>query len=452
VLASSLAEQLARGEVELPPALAPVSLVTLVAEAMGQWPNVAGRFFGALGNVGINVRAIAQGASSRSIGCVVDAADTAEAVRTVHAAFNLAETEVNVLLLGRGTVGGRLLAQLEATREALRARQGIDARLFGVVDRHGARVNPRGLLPSELPPRSSAPAGPPPELTEVLDRLARLQLPVLVDCTAEDGMEAVYVEAFRRGIHVVAANKKPLALPLVHRAQVADVARRHFRAWHYETTVGAGLPVIETLKNLVATGDVVERIDGSLSGTLGFLCQEVMSGTPLSAAVRTARDRGYTEPHPRDDLSGLDVARKALILARELGLQLELEDVAVEPFVDAALLAEDDPERFLRQLVAHDEAFAARVARYVAAGRTLRYLMQIVPGAEGRKVRVGPVAVEPGHPAVPLRGAEALVAFTTARYREYPLIVRGAGAGGDVTAAGVLADVLRLTQNVRGRR
>ncbi|MGZ3480178.1 MAG: aspartate kinase [Myxococcaceae bacterium] len=452
VLTSSLAEQLARGEVELPPALAPVSLVTLVAEAMGQWPNVAGRFFGALGNVGINVRAIAQGASSRSIGCVVDAADTAEAVRTVHAAFNLAETEVNVLLLGRGTVGGRLLAQLEATREALRARQGIDARLFGVVDRHGARVNPRGLLPSELPPRSSAPAGPPPELTEVLDRLARLQLPVLVDCTAEDGMEAVYVEAFRRGIHVVAANKKPLALPLVHRAQVADVARRHFRAWHYETTVGAGLPVIETLKNLVATGDVVERIDGSLSGTLGFLCQEVMSGTPLSAAVRTARDRGYTEPHPRDDLSGLDVARKALILARELGLQLELEDVAVEPFVDAALLAEDDPERFLRQLVAHDEAFAARVARYLAAGRTLRYLMQIVPGAEGRKVRVGPVAVEPGHPAVPLRGAEALVAFTTARYREYPLIVRGAGAGGDVTAAGVLADVLRLTQNVRGRR
>jgi aspartokinase/homoserine dehydrogenase 1 len=156
-----------------------------------------------------------------------------------------------------------------------------------------------------------------------------------------------------------------------------------------------------------------------------------MTGTPLSVAVRAARDRGYTEPHPRDDLSGLDVARKALILARELGLQLELEDVAVEPFVDASLLAEDDPEAFLRSLAPHDEAFAARVQRYAAAGRTLRYLMQIVPGAEGRKVRVGPVAVEAGHPAVPLRGAEALV---------------------DVTAAGVLADVLRLTQNVRGRR
>ena len=452
VLETALAEPLLRGEVELPPARTPVSLVSLVAEAMGQWPNVAGRFFGALGNVGINVRAIAQGASSRSIGCVVDAAETPEAVRTVHAAFNLAQTEVNVLLLGRGTVGGRLLAQLEETRDALRTRQGVDARLFGVVDRHGAHVDPRGLLPSELPPRASGPAGTPPDLTELLDRLSRLQLPVLVDCTAEDGMEQLYVEAFRRGIHVVSANKKPLALPLERRAQLLDVARRHFRAWHYETTVGAGLPVIETLKNLVATGDVVERIDGSLSGTLGFLCQEAMAGKPLSEAVRAARDRGYTEPHPRDDLSGLDVARKALILARELGLQLELEDVAVEPFVDAALLAEDDPERFLRQLASQDGAFASQVQRTIAAGRTLRYLVQIVPGAEGRKVRVGPVAVEAGHPAVPLRGAEALVAFTTARYQDYPLIVRGAGAGGDVTAAGVLADVLRLTQNVRGRR
>jgi aspartokinase/homoserine dehydrogenase 1 len=452
VLEAALADLVATHEVELPPARAPVTLVSLVAEAMGQWPNVAGRFFGALGNVGINVLAIAQGASSRSISSVVAAADTAEAVRTVHAAFNLAETEVNVLLLGRGTVGGRLLLQLEETRESLRARHGIATRLFGVVDRHGAHVDPRGLTLAELPPRSAEPAGPPPSMPELLDRLSRQPVPVLVDCTAADGMEDLYVEAFRRGIHVVAANKKPLALPQERRAEVLEVARRHFRVWHHETTVGAGLPVIETLRNLVATGDVVERIDGSLSGTLGFLCQEVMAGTPLSVAVRTARDRGYTEPHPRDDLSGLDVARKALILARELGLRLELAEVAVEPFVDAALLADDDPDRFLRQLAAHDDAFGLQVARYVAAGRTLRYLMQIVPGAEGRKVRVGPVAVDAGHPAVPLRGAEALVAFTTARYREYPLIVRGAGAGGDVTAAGVLADVLRLTQNVRGRR
>ena len=370
---------------------------------------------------------------------------------TAPAILDLAELEVNVLLLGRGTVGGRLLVQLEDTRESLRRSQGVVTRLFGVVDRHGATVDAAGLVRSELPPRSTAPAGSPPEVLPLLDRLRRSALPVLVDCTAADGMETLYLEAFRRGIHVVAANKKPLVLPLERTAAVADTAGRHLRAWHYETTVGAGLPVIETLRNLIATGDVVERIDGCLSGTLGFLCQELMAGSPLSVAVRTARDRGYTEPHPRDDLSGLDVARKALILARELGLSLELEDVAVEPFVEPSLLAENDPERFLRSLAAHDEAFGARVVRHATAGRTLRYLAQIVPGAGGRKVRVGPLAVEPGHPAVPLRGAEALVSFTTARYRDDPLVVRGAGAGGDVTAAGVLADVLRLTRNAGGR-
>jgi aspartokinase/homoserine dehydrogenase 1 len=447
-----LAESVTAGDVELPPVQSPVTLVTLVAEAMGHWPNVSGRLFGALGNVGINVRASAQGASSRSISCIVDAEDTREAVRTVHAAFNMAESEVNVLLLGRGTVGGQFLSQLESTAAVLRKQHGVNPRLFGVVDRHGVHVDPHGLQPSKLPPRSSAWEVAPPDIVSLLDRLSRRYVPVLVDCTAAEGMEQLYVEALRRGIHVVSANKKPLAIPLTTHQRIAAVASAHFRSWHYETTVGAGLPIIETLKNLVRTGDVVERIDGSLSGTLGFLCHEVMAGTPLSVAVRTARDRGYTEPHPRDDLSGLDVARKALILARELGLPLELSDVAVEPFVDAALLDEDDPERFLQRLAKHDAAFAAQVARYAAAGRTLRYLVQILPRAEGRKVRVGPVAVEPDHPAVPLRGAEALVAYTTARYREYPLIVRGAGAGGDVTAAGVLADVLRLTQNVRGRR
>ena len=169
--------------------------------------------------------------------------------------------------------------------------------------------------------------------------------------------------------------------------------------------------------------------------------------------MRTARARGYTEPHPRDDLSGLDVARKALILARELGCELELSDVEVEPFVPRALLEEEDPERFLRALVSHDAQVAAQVTQYRAQGRSLRYLAQLEVLAGGSaRLRVGPVAVDAEHPAMGLRGAEALVAFFTERYRDYPLIVRGAGAGGAVTAAGVLSDILRLAQNVRGRR
>ena len=358
------------------------------------------------------------------------------------------ERQQSILLVGRGTVGGRFLAQLEATALPLRASRGVATRLVGVVDRHGIHFDGRGLRVAGLPPRSSEPPGPPPDLLPLLERLARLPSPVLVDCTAADGMEVPYQEAFRRGIDVVAANKKPLALPMVARDALLAEARHHCCAWHYETTVGSSLPVIETLRALVATGDSVERIEGSLSGTLGYLCQAVMAGTPLSGAVRVARERGYTEPHPRDDLSGLDVARKALILAREAGLRLELKEVAVEPLVPAPLLAEDDPERFLSRLANHDLEVGERITRLAAAGRALRYLVQIVPGAD-RPVRVGPVAVERDHPAILLRGVEALVAFSTRRHRDYPLVVRGAGAGGEVTAAGVLADVLRLPRSVR---
>jgi aspartokinase/homoserine dehydrogenase 1 len=287
---------------------------------------------------------------------------------------------------------------------------------------------------------------------DVLPELARLPNPVLVDCTAAAGMEEVYVAAFGHGINVVSANKQPLALPQAKRDAMHAAARRHYRVYHYETTVGAALPVIETLKNLVRTGDRVIKIEGAFSGTLGFLCECLTMGEPLSGAVRRAKDLGYTEPHPRDDLSGLDVARKALILARELGLRLDLSDVALSPFVPAEFLAEDDPEKFLQDLVKADGGMSARVAAFKAEGKLLRYLAHIEPEATGPKITVAPVGVDASHPAATLRGAEAFVAFHTERYSQFPLVVRGAGAGGDVTAAGVLADILRLAQNIRGRK
>jgi aspartokinase/homoserine dehydrogenase 1 len=231
-----------------------------------------------------------------------------------------------------------------------------------------------------------------------------------------------------------------------------SAARRHYRVYHYETTVGAALPVIETLKNLVRTGDRVIKIEGAFSGTLGFLCERLTGGEPLSAAVRRAKGLGYTEPHPRDDLSGLDVARKALILARELGLRLDLSDVALSPFVPAEFLAEDDPEKFLQGLERADGDMSARVAAFKAEGKLLRYLARIEPEATGPKITVAPLGVDAAHPAATLRGAEAFVAFHTERYSQFPRVVRGAGAGGDVTAAGVLADILRLAQNIRGRK
>ena len=450
-VADALAREITRGDLAPPRVAEPVTVLTLVAEAMGHTVGVAGRFFGALGSIGVPVRASAQGATSRAICAVIDADHTAVAVRAVHAAFNLAREQVSLLVLGKGTVGGNLLAQIAAERENLLRRSDLALKVVGVADSAGALFDDEGLDPHAVRAQLDARDLPRVSTGEVLDRLARLPVPVLVDCSAADGMESLYTEALARGIHVVTANKKPLVLPQPERARIFDAARAAHRGLRYETTCGASLPVIETLKNLVRTGDTVTLVEGSLSGTLGYLCNEVMRGVALSAAVRDAKARGYTEPHPRDDLTGLDAARKALILARELGLQAELDDVAVEPFVPREILAEPDLARFFAALEAHDAAFADHVAALRAQGLTLRYLARVEPGDGAPRLRVGPVGVAADHPAVRLRGSEAFVAFTTARYAEYPLVVQGAGAGGAVTAAGVLADVLALSQSLRGR-
>ena len=452
LIEKELGAELQSGDLTLAAPRAPVTMVTLVAEAMGRKPNVAGRFFGAIGRAGVGVRAIAQGSAQRSISCVVDAGDTAVAVRTVHAAFNLSHAEISVFLLGKGLVGRSLLAQLHRQSAALRGHHDVQVRLVGLADSAGAIIEPQGLEPSGAIGLLGAAAAK-HELRDVrtlLPALARLPNPVMVDCTAADGMAGLYAAAFATSINVVSANKKPLSLPQSEHDALKAAARRHYRVYQYETTVGAALPVIETLKDLVRTGDNVVRIEGAFSGTLGFLCERLAAGEPMSAAVRRARELGYTEPNPRDDLSGLDVARKALILARELGLRLDLGDVALEPLVPAAYLQEGDPEKFLVSLAALDQSMGARVQELKQRGSLLRYLARIEPGAAGPKVTVGPVEVDSAHPAAALRGAEAFVAFYTERYRDYPLIVRGAGAGGDVTAGGVLADILRLGQTIRG--
>ena len=454
-VAEALAPEIQSGDLRIEPVLSPVTLVTLVGENMGAQPNVAGKFLNSIGSAGIAVRAVAQGASARSISCVVDADQTATAVRTVHGAFNLSHTQLSVLLLGKGVVGGSLLQQIDRQNQALGREHDVQVRLVGIGSSRGALFEPEGLPPLEaisLLEKALEAGKTAKDVSSLLKRLSQLPNPVVVDCSAAPGMEKIYRAAFEHGINVVSANKQPLALPQAERVALLGSARQHFRAYHYETTVGAALPVIETLKNLVRTGDHVITIEGAFSGTLGFLCDQLAQGDPLSVAVRKAKDLGYTEPHPRDDLSGLDVARKAIILARELGLQVELKDVVLEPFVPAENLREDDPEKFLQSLAKLDATVAARVSASMAQGKLPRYLARITPGAAGQQVTVGPIDVDASHPAASLRGSEAFVAFHTERYRQYPLVVRGAGAGGAVTAAGVLADILRLAQNIRGRR
>ncbi|NOU28479.1 MAG: bifunctional aspartate kinase/homoserine dehydrogenase I [Polyangiaceae bacterium] len=449
-LERAFAAELVRGALPKLRATEDVTLLTLVAEAMGQAPNVAGRFFGALGALGINVRAATQGATSRAISAVVSRADTPAAVRAVHAAFNLSREQVNILLLGVGTVGGQVLAQLGEQRQARLRDHDLDLRVFGVAGRTKAVHRTEGLDPATAAEALRS-QGVPWNVDELLDALARLPVPILVDCTASEDMAPVYLAALRRGIHVVAANKKPLADTFAQYTNLRTAARKAHRAYRYETTVGASLPIVETLANLVRTGDRVRLVEGSFSGTLGYLANEVMAGVPLARAVARAKELGYTEPHPRDDLSGKDAARKALILAREVGLSVELDQVTVTPFVPESILAHDDLGDFFAALERADDAFADRIRGLKAEGRVLRYLARIDLTQQVPTLEVGPVGVPADHPATRLRGSEAFVAFTTERYAEYPLVVQGAGAGGAVTAAGVIADVLALSQGLRGR-
>ncbi len=353
---------------------------------------------------------------------------------------------LSLLVLGKGKVGSNLLDQVRAQRRSLESDYDFDLRVVGLADSRRALFDEAGIaLESWREALAAAPeAGPvtAATATPLLDRLQRLPAPVLVDLTAADGMDEVYLEAFRRGIHVVSANKRPLAAPRAARERLFAARRQRGCHFHYETTVGASLPVIDTLKNLVRTGDRVRLVEGSLSGTLGFALSEAAKRTPLSMALRWARELGYTEWDPREDLSGLDTARKAVILARELGLEVEVGEVRLEPFAPAEVTAPGTIEALTDALRAWEAAFAEKVRQAREGGDELRYLARIDVAAG--TVGVGFEEVGPAHRAARLRDVEAYVAFTTDRYRESPLLVQGAGVGGAITAGGVLADVLRV--------
>lgn len=358
----------------------------------------------------------------------------------------VSDSTASVLLVGTGVVGSAVIAILHGVAPPR------DLELVGIANTRaavlaaGARVSrdeARSVIAKE------ASAQPLAIGDDLLDALAARPHPVLVDATAADDMDELYVRALARGIHVVTANKKPLAAPWARRERLFDLSlRRPSTRLRYEATVGAGLPVIETLKDLVRTGDRVRRIECVLSGTLGFLVNEVHAGTPLSQAVAVAKDRGFTEPDPREDLGGTDVARKAVVLARELGARIETSDVDLEPFVPAALLRGSSAEGIVRDLGSIDADVAAKVARAKARGEKLVYLARIEVNGDEVRASAGPITVSLDHPAATLGGSSALVAFTTARYDRDPLVVRGSGAGGAVTASALIADALKATGNV----
>ncbi len=425
------------------------SILAAVGDGMARSTGVAARFFGALSKAGVNVRAIAQGSSERNLSAVIDGPDASRALRAVHAAFYLSERVLSVGLVGPGQVGRALLAQLAEQLPVLRERFKLDLRLMAVADSKKMLLSDRALAPREALAALDR-DGVAVDLDAFAAHVGAPHLPhaAIVDCSASEAVASCYESWLARGVHVVTPNKRAGAGSMERYRALRQQGVAKGRHWLYEATVGAGLPVITTLRDMVQTGDRVERIEGVLSGTLSYVFNVFDGTVPFSEVVRDARARGYTEPDPRDDLSGADVARKLVILAREMGVELELSDVEVESLVPPHAADARSPEEFLDLLRASDGHMADRVRSARESGHQLRYVG--VVDASGR-ARVSLSAYPDRHAFSRLAETDNIFAFTTARYpATRPLVVQGPGAGPAVTAGGVFADLLRLTSWLAG--
>jgi bifunctional aspartokinase / homoserine dehydrogenase 1 len=431
-------------------------LATLVVVGLGMagTPGIAARVFAALADAGINVIATAQGSSELNLSLVVAGRDAARAQRAVHAAFQLSKIgggavahreRSDVVLLGFGQIGRALAPMIAKVK-----RDGLTLRIVALIDRSGFVFDARGLSPRRLAALGAAKASGAPlakaagarraSAAEAVAFVSRHALanPILVDLTADDTTETL-TTALGAGMHVVLANKRPVTAPKRRYDELQAAAQTHGRRLLLEATVGAGLPIIDTYQKLVESGDRVTKIEGCPSGTLGYLFGELGRGATFSAALRGAIAKGYPEPDPRDDLSGMDVARKALILGRLLGFAGELEDIAVESLVPAGADGLS-LKAFLTSLEGFDDEWARRVAAARARGGVLRYRAIVT----ARRIRVGLVAVAASSPMAALNGTDNQFIFTTMRYRKNPLVITGPGAGPAVTAGGILNDVLKL--------
>jgi len=417
------------------------SILAVVGDGMAGAHGVAAQVFSALGKAGVNVRAIAQGASERNISVVIDGRSSARALRAVHSSFYLSAHTVSIGLIGPGLVGGALLDQIASQAERLRRDFKLDLRVRGIAGSKSMRLS-AGSIDLGHWRDAYAAGGDAVDLERFCDHVHADHVPhaVIIDCTASADVARHYAHWLSEGIHVVTPNKKANSAAYGDYERIKEARRGAGSHYLYEATVGAGLPVIQTLRDLRETGDEIRRIEGIFSGTLAYLFNTWDGSEPFSAIVRQAKSLGYTEPDPRDDLSGTDVARKLIILAREMGLRLELADVQVESLVPGAL-AECDVQDFLDRLPEFDAPMLARLEDARSRGQVLRYVGSV--GVDGR-AEVGVVELPASHPLANIALTDNIVRFQTARYDQNPLIVQGPGAGPAVTAAGVFADLLRV--------
>ncbi|XP_052165082.1 bifunctional aspartokinase/homoserine dehydrogenase 1, chloroplastic [Oryza glaberrima] len=420
------------------------SILAAVGLKMASTPGVSATLFDALAKANINVRAIAQGCSEYNITVVLKQEDCVRALRAAHSRFFLSKTTLAVGIIGPGLIGRTLLNQLKDQAAVLKENMNIDLRVMGITGSRTMVLSDTGIDLAHWKEQLQTEAEP-ANLDKFVDHLSENQLfpnRVLVDCTADTSVASHYYDWLKKGIHVITPNKKANSGPLDKYLKLRTLQRASYTHYFYEATVGAGLPIISTLRGLLETGDKILRIEGIFSGTLSYIFNNFEGTRTFSDVVSEAKEAGYTEPDPRDDLSGTDVARKVIILARESGLKLELSDIPVRSLVPEALRSCSTADEYMQKLPSFDQDWARESKDAEAAGEVLRYVG--VVDLVNKEGQVELRRYKKDHPFAQLSGSDNIIAFTTSRYKEQPLIVRGPGAGAEVTAGGVFSDILRL--------
>jgi bifunctional aspartokinase / homoserine dehydrogenase 1 len=441
------ARELDRGAIQAIAVQTGISVLAVVGDGMAGIPGIAARLFDHLGRGHVNVRAIAQGASERNISVAIDTRDAAKALRVVHAGFYLSAQTISIGVIGPGNVGGALIEQLAAVQEKLRRDVGLDLRVRAIAGSRKWLRDARGIdLGKWKQSYTELTIGEAVDLDAFAAHVHADHLPhaLIVDCSASDRVAERYPEWLAKGIHIITPNKNAGSGPLLRYRAIQAATRAGAARFRYEATVGAGLPVISTLRDLIDTGDEIHSIEGMFSGTLAFLFNRFDGSQPFSELVREARRLGYTEPDPRDDLDGRDVARKLVILAREQGLAIDLKDVEVRSLVPEAI-GGGDAEAFMAKVSAMDAPMQALLDGARAENKVLRFVARL---SRDGKASVGLVALARDHAFANARLTDNVVQFSTRRYASNPLVVQGPGAGPEVTAAGVFADLLRVSAHL----
>lgn len=445
VLNKEFEKEIEIGEITSITAEKDLATVAVVGENMKHTPGIAGKLFNSLGRSGISVIACAQGASETNISFVVNGDNLRKTLNVIHDSFFLSEYQVlNLFIAGVGHVGKRLIEQIRHQQSNLKDNKALELNVVGIANSHHCIFDRNGIdieHYADILGKSEMVASP----TTICDEIIKMNIfnPVFVDCTATKDIAAMYDRLLSHNVNVVAANKLAASSKYDNYKKLKQIARKRDVKFLFETNVGAGLPIINTINSLINSGDKILKIEAVLSGTLNYIFNVLSEKVPLSNAVMMAKEAGYSEPDPREDLSGKDVVRKLVILSREAGYRIETEDVKKNLFVPESLM-QGTTEDFFKNIASIDDEFEKRRAATAQSGRALRFVARL----ENGEATVGLEEVSSDSPFYSLESSNNVILITTERYKEYPMEIKGYGAGAEVTAAGVFADIISIA-NIR---